>query len=409
MRILYVCPYYTPADVYGGPVRCLSDTCAALAEAGAQVTVFTTDANGHTRLTVPLGRPVYVDGVAVHYFPLALNGLSCFCSPPLAAALRARVAEFDLVAVACLWGHALPAAAVACTSFKVPYVVSVHGQLFPWALAKGRTKKRLYLKLIGRRCLDRAAAIHCTDPVEVEAVARLGFHSPSFVVPNPLRASCFQRSQDAGPWRARLGIPDGALVLLFLGRLARIKRPDIAVDALAAAQPLEREVHLVVVGPDEEGLRWQLVGQARALGCASRLHFTGLVDRDAVAAVLQGSSLLLMPSEVQENFGMAALEALAAGVPILVSEGVPLGRWAERVGAGRVVPCTKPAFRQATVELLARPDQLQAMGERGQELVGRYLDAPVVAQQLLAQYRSIAATGKPLQCVGGCALTALAP
>jgi len=396
MRILYVCPYYTPADVYGGPVRCLADSCAGLAEAGAEVTVFTTDANGDSRLAVPLGRPVGVDGVAVHYFPLALNGLSYFYSPSLAVALNARVVEFDLVAVACLWGHALPAAAAACARFGVPYVVSVHGQLFPWSLAKGRLKKWLYLELLGRRCLDRAAAIHCTDPVEARAVARLGFRAPTFVAPNPLRACCFCRPQDAGPWRRRLGIPDGALVLLFLGRLARIKRPDIAVDVLGVAQALDREVHLVLVGPDEDGLRRELVDQAQALGCAGKLHFTGLVDREAVALALQGATMLLMPSEVQENFGMSALEAMAAGVPILVSDGVPLGRRAEEVGAGRVLPCTKPAFRQATMELLARPDQLKAMGERGRDFAGRYLDAPVVARQLLAQYGSIVATGKPL-------------
>jgi len=394
-RILYVCPYYKPAYVYGGPTQCLSSACEGLVEAGAKVTVFTTNANGSALLDVPLQQPVDVEGITVWYFPLVLRGLSFFYSPALAKAVKARVAEFDLVVAATLWGYPLMPTASACTSAHVPYVIPTHGQLFPWALARSRLKKRVYLELFARRFVDRAAAIHCTDPTEAEAVARLMFRAPIFVVPNSIRASSFGTSQRQGGLRRQLGIPAGAEVMIFLGRITRIKRPDIAVDVLGAVQSLGREIHLVIVGPDEDGLMPQLQTQAQNLGCRDRLHFTGLLKKEDVISALADAELLLMPSEITENFGIAALEALATGIPILVSEGVPVGRWAQKAGAGLVVTSTREAFQQAAIELLSRPAQLREMGQRGKELAREVFDVPVVASQLLREYASIIENGYP--------------
>ena len=396
MRIAYVCPYYRPAYVYGGPVNGSAALCEGLTRVGGEVTVFTTNANGATTLDVPLRQKVEVEGVSVFYFPLALGGLAYFYSPLLAKALAMRVPEFDVVVAATLWGHALIPTATACIHHSVPYVIPAEGQLTPWALARKRLKKALYLNVLVRRYIDRAAGIRCTDILEAEAVDRLGFRSPTFVVPNPIRTSGFRSERNSGNWRQELGIPADACVLLFLGRLTRIKRPDIAVDVLGAAQALPREIHLIVVGPDEDGLIHQLHDQARGLGCDDRLHFTGLLHQTAVATVLAEVDLLVMPTEIQENFGMSALEAMAAGVPVLVSEGVPVGRWACMAGAGLVVASTSSAFRKAALELLSSPEQLKAMGQAGQDLARRRFDVDVVARQMLAQCEAIVATGWPL-------------
>jgi glycosyltransferase involved in cell wall biosynthesis len=181
MNILYVCSYYKPAYVYGGPVQSISSLCEGLKQVGARLVVFTTEADGAARLAVPLQQPVDVSGVPVWYFPLALNGLSFFYSPSLAKTIMARVQEFDLVVIDSLWGHSLIPTAIACARSQVPYVIPVRGQLNPWALAKKRLKKSIYLKVIGKRYLNRAAGIHCTDPSEAEAVKKLGFRAPTFV------------------------------------------------------------------------------------------------------------------------------------------------------------------------------------------------------------------------------------
>jgi glycosyltransferase involved in cell wall biosynthesis len=396
MRILVVTPYYKPAYAYGGPVQCLYRLCEGLAEAGAEVTVFTTNSNRPKPVDVPLYKPVNVNGVVVWYFPLALNRLSFFYSPSLAEAVRTRVSEFELVYASALWGHMLIPTAKACAQHGVPYVIPIHGQLFPWALAKKRIKKSIYLKLIGERYLNRAAAIHCTDSLEAEAVVRHGFRAPTFVVPYSIDASRFSKHRSSGILRRQFDISDNANILIFLGRITHIKRPDIAVEVLGAVQSLNRHIHLVIAGPDEDRLSHQLQAQARRLMCGDKLHFTGLIKKDRVVSALLDANLLIIPSEIQENFGMAALEAMATGLPVLVSEGIPVGRWAQMVGAGRIVPCEKEAFQQAAIELLSKPEELEIMGQKGKDLVRQHFDTKCVAQIMMAQYQAIVTTGRPL-------------
>jgi glycosyltransferase involved in cell wall biosynthesis len=284
----------------------------------------------------------------------------------------------------------------ACNRDHIPYILPLRGQLFPWALRHRHWRKQIYMRLVGKRYINGASAIHCTDFLEAEAVLQLGLNPPIFVVPNGIEVSRFDCMPERGHLRERLGISEEAVLLLFLGRLNRIKRPDIAVQVLAATKSLALDVHLLLAGPDEEGLTAMLQAQAQNLGCADRLHITGLLPQDGVLQAFADTDLLLMPSEIQESFGMSALEAMAAGVPILVSEGVPVGRWAEKAGAGRMVPCTAEAFTQATIELLSNIDRLRDMGECGRELAKQKFDISVVARQMLAQYQSIVTNGYPL-------------
>ena len=202
--------------------------------------------------------------------------------------------------------------------------------------------------------------------------------------------------RNSGNFRQRHKIPEKAIVLLFLGRLAKIKRPDIAIDTLAALQSDDREVHLILAGPDEDGLLDSLKNQASNLGCSKRIHITGLLDRKEVLEALANTDLYLMPTEIQENFGNAALEALAAGVPILVSEGVPLGKWAEKNHAGRSEICDSESFQKATKELLQNPENLTIMGERGRIFAEIFFDINVIVKIYLEHFQSIIDNGYPL-------------
>lgn len=399
MRILFVTNYYKPAYGYGGPVRSISQLSEALVKLGATVTVLTTNANGTGLLEVPLARPINSEGVEVYYYPLVpLPPRKFFFSPALARACYQKADQFRIAILDTFFTYAMGPAVTACGRAGRPYIVSLRGQLLPWSLRYKWLKKQVYLHLIGRTYLNQAAALHCTAPTEAEALAELGIRTPKFVVPNGVDSHRFARLPVRKNIRQRLNIPADDRVLLFLGRLHPKKRPDLAVEALAAAQSLPRRTHLILAGPDEGHLTPGLQARAQRLGCAGRLHLTGLLRGDEILSALAGADLLLMPSAPgSENFGMAAVEALAAGLPILVSEGVPVGHWAEAAGAGRTVPCSAESFRQATRTLLVRPEQLKTMGRRGQLLVCRQFDSLVVARQMLAQFQSIIETGRPLR------------
>ena len=196
LHILIISAYYKPAYVYGGPVRSLSALAEGLVQQGASVSVFTTNANGAARLDVPLREPVRVDGVAVTYYPLAAHSWGRFYySPELAQACRDHVADYDLVLLESLWGHISEPATASCKRHRIPYVVSLRGQLMPWSFGKKNLKKRLYMALFARRHINGAAAIRCTDPVESEAVECLAFARR--------RLSCRIASMSRGSRRCR--------------------------------------------------------------------------------------------------------------------------------------------------------------------------------------------------------------
>ncbi|RRR78422.1 MAG: glycosyltransferase [Candidatus Viridilinea halotolerans] len=389
MHILFVTGYYKPAYVYGGPTKSLATLCAGLVTHGAHVTVFTTNANGRQRLDVPLGTPVMVDGVAVSYFPLCYQGLGFFYAPAMAQSLPDQIARSDLVVIESIWGYQLLLAARQCLKQRKPYIIAVRGQLFAWSLRHQRLKKKLYLHLLGKRYLQHAAALYCTDAQEAAAVARLGLGPPLFVVPNSIDTTPFAQMPVRGFWRHQYGITEEAIVLLYLGRLTQIKRPDIAVATLAACRERHADVHLILAGPDQDQMAVRLQAQAHSLGCLNYMHLTGALDPEQVRQVLADADLLIAPSVIQENFGLSTAEALAAGVPVLTSPGIPVGQLAEAWQAGRVAACTVEAFQHAAQAMITKPAELIALGRNGRLLAKAVFDVAAVVPQMLTHYSAI--------------------
>ena len=134
---------------------------------------------------------------------------------------------------------------------------------------------------------------------------------------------------------------------------------------------------------------------ARTAGCVDRLHFTGLLSDHEIVDVYNDSDLLLMPSEPQsENFGVSACEALACGVAVLTSDGVPVGRWAEQAGAGMRVSTAGDEFIRAAISLALEPDKLAAMGRNGRDLAQRQFDIRNTGTLWLDHLRDITDTRK---------------
>jgi glycosyltransferase involved in cell wall biosynthesis len=397
MRILLISSYYKPAYVYGGPVRCVSQLCEAMVQLNSEITVLTTNINGNELLEVPLGKPVNVDGVEVFYYPIRRVLHSNFVfSMGLVNACYREVSQYDIVFLQSLFSYEIRPAIIACKEVNSPYVIQLHGQLLPWSLRHKKLKKKIFLTLMGRNYLNKANALHCTVHSEDEALDGMGITAPRIIIPNGVDNGYFTQLPPRGYLRKRFRIPDNANILLFFGRLHTKKRPDIAVEVLAATQNLPCETHLILAGPDEMQLIPKLYSQADRLGCADRLHSTGLLQGDEILSVLSDSDLLLMPSEPEsENFGMSAVEAMATGLPILVSDGVPVGSWAEKAGAGRMVACNRNEFQKTAIDMLGQPSQLKKMGEKGKVLVREKFDIRTIAQQMLNEFESIMETGKP--------------
>jgi glycosyltransferase involved in cell wall biosynthesis len=394
MRILYISSYYKPAYVYGGPANSISSMCEALARQGAHVTVLTTNANGDKTLDVPLEQPVDVNGVTVHYYPLSgALPRTFFHSSALARACESMVKAHDIVVLETFFTHPTGPAVNACRKWDRPYIIPPRGQLLPWALKQKPLKKRAYMALAGRNQLNHAAGLQCSDLLELDAVKELNLKVPAFVIPNGIETSQWENLPPRGSLRGKLGISDTAPVLLMLGRLHRVKNPELAVEMLGILE--RKDVHLVFAGPDEERMQTRLHARASTLGCANRVHFTGLLSGSALLPAMADADLFLLTS-LMESFGMAAVEALACGLPVLLSKNVPVGRWVDEAGAGRQVACTSAAFAQACDEMLSDESLLKEMGRQARALAFQRFDINRVVKQMLAQYQAILTRGKPL-------------
>jgi glycosyltransferase involved in cell wall biosynthesis len=176
---------------------------------------------------------------------------------------------------------------------------------------------------------------------------------------------------------------------LFLGRLSYTKGLHLLVRAFASVREARPRAHLVIAGPDDEGLASSLAAYARRLGIGRAVTMPGMLVGDEKRDVLAAADVWVMPSRT-ENFGLALLEALAAGVPAAVSDAVALGNEASRFGAVQTFRLGIEEMSAALIEVLADETRRCALRERGRIFSQRY-DWRAVAPVYADMYTSVLA------------------
>jgi glycosyltransferase involved in cell wall biosynthesis len=381
MRVLHVIPSAAPVD--GGPNLAVRAIARGLASRGIDVTVATTNAAGDGSLDVPLDSPVIDDGVVYWYFARTVPGSWKF-SWPMTRWLWANAAACDVVHVHALFSYATIPGCRAAAHAPVPYVLRPLGTLSEWSLGRRRWKKRPYYALLERSHLEMASAIHVTSDAEAEDVARLGYSARTRVIPLGVDVD------DRPRVRVHRGSVHDPLRLLFLSRLHEKKNVPLLLRALADVADSPRPVLLTIAGDGEPRYRDELVALTKQLGLADRVRFVGHVDGDAKRSVLEQSDCFVLPS-AHENFGLAVAEALAAGLPAIVTPGVALARDVNGAGAGLVAEATASDLASAIRWAAGHPAALIEMGERAWQLAHRDLSWDRTCERLVALYRELTA------------------
>jgi glycosyltransferase involved in cell wall biosynthesis len=236
---------------------------------------------------------------------------------------------------------------------RTPYFVYPHGMLDPWFKRQyplKHLKKWLYWPWAEYRVLRDARALLFTCDRERE-LARDSFSHyrcheriVSFGTAMPTGDTVRQREQFLAAYPH---LRDQRL-LLFLGRVHEKKGVDLLLRALAQIDEAgENDHHLVIAGPAAPALLTELQELASRLGVAPRVTWTGLLQGDLKWGALHAADVFVLPSH-QENFGVAVVEALACGLPVLISDQVNICQEIEQDGGGLVAADTLAG----TVELL---------------------------------------------------------
>lgn len=375
MRVLHVIPAVAPR--YGGPSEAAIRMVEALRAEGVDALLAATDADGPGRL------PVATHTVSVHcgaktiFFP-RLPGESLKLSPALARWLRRNASGFDVLHVHSVFSHPSLVAGAAARAASVPYVVRPLGQLDRWSLSQHAFRKRLFLAAGGRRFLEGAAALHWTDASEAAAVPDPGWCTQGFVVPLGVNDGLFDEQPVVSRRR----------VVLFLSRLHPKKNVEGLVDAFLAAGEPGAGWRLVVAGEGEESYVRELRRRAEGGIAEGRVEFVGWLEGEKKVIALREASFLALPSH-QENFGIAVAEAMAAGTPVVVTEGVALAREISRVGAGWVVREGQEGLREVLSEAMSSEAELRRRGEAARMLAAKEYRWAAVAESLVREYEAI--------------------
>jgi len=303
-------------------------------------------------------------------------------SPDMRRYLRSLSGRVDIVHVHGLWMYHGREARRLAAAGDVPLVISPHGMLDPWALRSSLLKKRAALWLYEKRNLREAACIHALCEAELKAVRALGLTNPVAVVPNgvDLPDTSDHNMPDPAPreWENRK-------VILFLSRVAPKKGLLNLMDAWYAARLGEQDWVLAIAGPDKNGHQAEVQKRIDTLGLNSSVRFVGPQYGAAKEAWLRRADAFVLPS-LSEGFTMAGLEALAYGLPAILSHQCNFPE-AEACGAALCVEPRPDALADALKGLAGLSDKERAdMGRQGKALVERHYSWSRIAQRMLRVY-----------------------
>lgn len=332
MKLLNVLPTLDPAA--GGPVEGVRQSALALQAMGHIVEAATLDAPGTPFLSnAPL--PVAALGPARGKYGYA---------PRAHAWLREHAPRFDAVIVHGLWQYPGFVTRQALHAQGVPYYVFAHGMLDPWfkkTYPFKHAKKWLYWPWGEYRVLrDARAVLFTTD--EERRLAKQSFwlyRARERVVSFGASSAPADDARLRAAFLSAFPALAGQRLLLFLGRLHPKKGCDILLHAFAHVAKRDATLHLVFAGSGDGETTSRLHALAQRLGIAERVTWAGLLQGDLKWGALAASDAFVLPSH-QENFGVAVVEALASGTPVLISDKINIWREIAADGAGFVASDT---------------------------------------------------------------------
>jgi glycosyltransferase involved in cell wall biosynthesis len=327
-----------------------------------------------------------VPGVAARtYDPLLRVGL------PRSLWHDLRTWHPDLVHIHSLYVPANAMLARALRRRGIPYAITPHGATDAHVLRRRAYLKRPYQALVERPALNRAAFVHAV--ADESAIRAYGVTAPVVVAPNGVDASSVPENLDRDGIRARLGVPAGTRLGVFVGRLDRVhKGLDLLVDAFAEARSTSADLALVLVGPDREGSRRVLEDLAARRGVAGAVTWWGAAYGKEKFDLLAAADFFVQPSRWEAGVPLAVLEALCVGRPCLVSRAADPTSCIPSHGAGLVVEPTVTGVAEGLSRMArASEETLARQGRQAGLLARTEFTWPKAARTLTEAYARYAA------------------
>ncbi|MGD1853764.1 MAG: glycosyltransferase [Leptolyngbyaceae cyanobacterium] len=383
MKVLFVSPYLGTS--YGGTSKVVLELAQSLAKLDLSVDVISSNANDGEVLDVQLQTWLTQDNYRLKYFP-SWHRSDLVFSSKLLLWLNRHVKEYDIVHTHTLFSPLISLTHALCRFHRVPYVMTPHGMLDPWALSYKAWKKRFYYQRLEQPFLNRASVIQTLSTSEAEQVAKLGY-AHSIMIPNGIHKYKFEQLPDAELFHQKFPHLRNQRLVLFLGRIDPKKGLDLLAPAFARVNAAFPDTRLVIAGPDSIGFMPVAQSYFAKADCLDAVTFTGMLSGSVKYAALAAADLYVSPS-YSEGFSMSVLEGMAAGLPCIITENCnfPEARTAK---AAYVVKTNADCIGDALLECLHNSDKAKQIANVSQKFIFENYTWKKVAQKLFNFYQQI--------------------
>ena len=388
MNILQVSSYFFVDWAKDKPVETIYGLSKALVKRGHKVAIYTTDAFNKEQKAVSPFKTLNVDGIEVLEFRSLASQLGkktrIYYSPSMTPMLAKQVPKFDIIHLHEYRTFQNIIAHRYAKKYRIPYVLQAHGSL-PTSFQRGGLK-RAFDAVWGHRILNDASKVIAVTKMEAQQYHTMGVDENKIeIVPNGIDLSEFENLPERGEF-ARQHNLDGQRIVLFLGRINKIKGLGLLAKAFAELTKNLENVKLVIVGPDD-GYLSTLKKVVADLGISDKVLFPGpLYGREKLKAYVD-ADVYVLPS-VYEIFGITVLEACACGTPVIVTDRCGLADIINNQ-AGLVVPYDSEQLRIALLRVLSDNKAKLQFGEKGKQLVREKFNWEKIAERVEGLYTGV--------------------
>jgi glycosyltransferase involved in cell wall biosynthesis len=375
VKLLHVIPYVSPR--YGGPVTVLRQTAPALVQYGMKVDVVSTRADGRGDFSPDQDAEMNLPGAQTFLFSRSCPGRSFYFAKGMARWIGANASAYDVIHIHGVFNYPANVVKRAARACGVPYLVSPHGMLDRWCMSHRAWKKWPYFLMLERSSLRSASGLLAASEFEAGELRRLSL-APIYTLPFGIPATQLVLSPPSNG--------NGPLKVIAVARLDPIKGLETLIETMASLKARGVMATAEVIGGGDIGYRRRL--EEAALRNKAPVQFIGELTATEVQKRLRAADVFVLPS-YHENFSFAVVEALAAGLPVVITDQVGIADSVISAQCGAVVPAGQPEALACAIEGFRDTEVRRLAGERARQLVvDRYATERYI-NELLAIYEAV--------------------
>lgn len=378
MKILQVIPFFSPK--FGGSVTVLYELSRELARRNHDVTIITSDFGFDPQYA----DTIRVAGVTVIPFHCVANVGLFLYSPSMKIWLEKNLKDYDIIHLHTYRSYQNAVAHMIALKYTIRYIVQAHGSVLPFF--ERQILKKLYDFVWGHNILSDAGKLIAVSKEEKDQYLKMGMPQNKIeIIPNAIDISDYLDLPEKGTFRKKYGIGSNEKIILYLGRIHRIKGIDLLIKAYSKLLKKEKNIKLVIIGPDEGYLN-SLEQLISSLKIHNTIIFTGpLYNKDKYAAFID-ADFFVMPS-YYEIFGNSLIEALYFEIPSIVTTGCSIAELLREVVY--VIEPNDDAIVTALSTLINDDQRADIMRKKGRKIVQEKFEISKIAQKFEEIYEAI--------------------